>query len=97
MSNALLEYFETEKKHRLTEAKNIADAAAAEGRGVTEPEKVRVDKLLVEAEDFKTRISGIRENETIRAAIDDMNGPVNQPNEADKQRFAGYHKVTSVL
>jgi HK97 family phage major capsid protein len=81
MSNALLDYFETEKKNRLTEAKNIADAAAAEGRGVTDPEKARVDKLLVEAEDFKTRISGIRENETIRAAIDDMNGPVNQPNE----------------
>jgi hypothetical protein len=75
MSQSLKGYFDSEKSKLARTPRSIADTAAAEGRGMTEAERTRVSTLLGEAEGFKTRIAGLEENETIRAAIDEMNGP----------------------
>jgi HK97 family phage major capsid protein len=95
MSQSLKGYFEAEKNTRLGDAKKIADTAAAEGRGMTEAERGRVSTLLAEAEGFKSRIAGLEENETIRAAIDEMNGPA--PDQDAEQPAAGAKSIGDVF
>jgi HK97 family phage major capsid protein len=73
MSQSLKGYFDSERKSKLAEATRITDTAQNEGRSMTEAERTRVSSLLGEAKSLQTRIDGLEENETIRAAIDEMN------------------------
>ena len=70
MSQSAKEYLEAEKKRLVDRARDVARGAEAEGRSLTDEERVMVEGFISETNDLTKRISEINSSEELLKAID---------------------------
>jgi HK97 family phage major capsid protein len=85
MAQTAKDFLKSEMNRKLEEAKAITAKVEAEGRSVTSEEKDQVEKLVAEAQTFKSRIEKMDETEQLRESIDKMTGVFNEPAEQAPQ------------
>jgi HK97 family phage major capsid protein len=73
------DFLKAEADKKLADATAITDAASDAARSLTPDERKSVEGLLAEAQQFKSRIQDMDDNQKILDAIESQRGPVNQP------------------
>ena len=90
MGQTAKEYLEAESKRLVDQAREVTRAAEADGRTLSDDERMKVEGLISETNDLKKRISEIEENEKLIKAIDNAtNVAMGEPTVAQPAKTLG--------
>lgn len=79
------DFLQGEIDRKLAEATSVTDTAQKAARSLSPEEKSRVEALLTETTNLKSRVREMEDNEALADSIERMRGPVNQPTESPSQ------------
>lgn len=94
----VINYLQTEMNKHLTKARAIADAADAEGRGLSEVERKEAESELAEVAELKSRLSDEQDKARLRDLVDGWDNlqssvidpnPVREPAEVARAKTLG--------